>query len=921
MIINEDDYLEHYGTPRHSGRYPWGSGGNVGTPRNQSFVDVVKDLRRKGMTDPEICTALGIVNERTGKPSTTTLRAKMTIARNAQKQEEIIQAERLRIKGMSNVEIGKRMGRGESYVRTLLAPGAKERADNLTSVANLLKSEVEAKKYIDVGSGVEKLVDKRLDVNIGDGVSNRIGVSQTKLNTAVAMLKEEGYKVHNVKELQPGTGFYTNRKILCPPETTWGEVQKNKSKIQQIYDFSEDGGRSFSSGKKHKIVAIDPSRVHINYKEDGGDKADGVIYVREGVEDVSLDKSRYAQVRIQVGKGHFIKGMAMYKGDLPEGADLVFNTSKSIDDVGGDKLKALKPLERGIDGKIDKDHPFGTVTRPIILDHDTPKERVTSAMNIVYEEGDWEPWSKNLSSQFLSKQSPTLARTQLNRTLADRQREFDEIVALTNPTVKKRALEDFARGTDAAAVHLKAAALHQKQMWHAILPITSMKPTEVYAPNYEHGERVVLIRHPHGGTFEIPELIVNNRHPEARKLLGDAPDVIGIHHSVAQHLSGADFDGDTVIVIPNNQGKVKTTRALEQLKDFDPRSTYKKYDGMEVMTKEVKAHQMGNISNLITDMTIQQASHEEIARAVKHSMVVIDAEKHELNWKQSAIDHNIAQLKRDYQGGANRGAHTLISLAESQERVPHRRPAWESEGGPIDKQTGELRFTPTGKKTRDRKGNEIDKKIMSTKLAEAKDAHDLSSGTPMEKLYADHSNTLKSLANKARLEMIRTPNLVRSPSAVKAYAKEVDSLNSKLALAIANRPLERQAIQVANAITKVKQQANPNLDGDGVRKVRFQALAEARTRLKADQTVIKITDEEWNAIQAGAISDNKLGQILAKADKKRVRELATPRKPRLMTPAKTQQAKALLDQGYNRAEVAQRLGVSLTTLDTSTSGE
>ena len=68
----------------------------------------------------------------------------------------------------------------------------------------------------------------------------------------------------------------------------------------------------------------------------------------------------------------------------------------------------------------------------------------------------------------------------------------------------------------------------------------------------ENGERVVLIRHPHGGTFEIPELTVNNKNPDARKIVGTikSQDAIGIHHKVAEHLSGADFDGDTVLVIP-----------------------------------------------------------------------------------------------------------------------------------------------------------------------------------------------------------------------------------------------------------------------------------------------------------------------------------------------------------------------------------
>ena len=51
---------------------------------------------------------------------------------------------------------------------------------------------------------------------------------------------------------------------------------------------------------------------------------------------------------------------------------------------------------------------------------------------------------------------------------------------------------------------------------------------------------------------------------------------------------------------------------------------------------------MGKISNLITDMTLLGASEDKLARAVRHSMVVIDDEKHHLDYKQSEKDNNIA---------------------------------------------------------------------------------------------------------------------------------------------------------------------------------------------------------------------------------------------------------------------------------------
>lgn len=893
MNLTEEQYLAHYGILRRSGRYPWGSGGpeyagKTQPARNMSFINHVDSLRAAGMSDTEIAQGMGI--------STTQLRAAKSIAKNQIKAANISQAERLRAHGYSNVAIAEKMGlAGESTVRALLAPGAKDRADILTSTADMLRKEVEDKKYIDIGVGVE----------------NHIGVSKERLNTAVAMLREEGYPVHSIKVQQIGTGKDTELKILAAPGTSWKEVQQNRAAIQQIIPKSDDGGVTFGGQKKHPPVSIHPDRVAVKYAEDGGTKADGVIFVRPGVEDVSLGKARYAQVRVKVGNDHYLKGMAMYKDDLPEGVDLVFNTSKSST---GNKLDAMKPM------KDDPDLPFGSVTRPLIVNPGSKDEHVKSAMNIVNEEGNWGEWSKTLSSQMLSKQNPSLARTQLDMTLERRKQELADIKALTNPTIRRKMLETYADETDSAAVHLKAAAL-PRQASHVILPISSMPPTQIYAPNHVDGERVVLIRHPHGGTFEIPELTVNNRNAEARRLLargGRAPiDAVGIHHSVAERLSGADFDGDTVLVIPNPGGRIKTSPALKELENFNPRTTYKGFEGMKPIGNR-KQREMGDISNLITDMTIKGASHDEIARAVRHSMVVIDAEKHNLNYKQSAIDNGIASLKAKYQGSPKAGAATLISRARSRQDVPHRKPRPQSEGGPIDKATGRKVFVETGKVKVLPTGEAVPVTIRSRKLAETDDAATLSSGTPMEKIYVEHSNNLKGLANQARLASLDTVPLRYSPSAKKTYGSEVTSLNAKLNLALKNAPRERQAQLLANAVVKAKRDANPDLDKDSLKKIKFQALAEARIRTGAGKQRIHIEDKEWDAIQAGAISSSKLSKILANADLDRVRELATPRSAQLMTRAKTQRAKAMLDSGYTRAEIASALGVSLSTLDQAT---
>lgn len=894
MIINEADYLAHYGILRRSGRYPWGSGGDA-YQNHVGFLSYVDDLAKQGLSQTEIAKGLGI--------STTTLREYKAVAKNEIKQNKILEIERLKAKGMSNTAIGQQVGLPEATVRSWLKEGVKEKAQIIDATSTALKAHIEQKGFVDVGAGVEY----------------QLGVSDGKLKQSIAKLRDEGYNLYYVKETQLGTGKETTIKVLAKPGISYSEVSQNRDKIGPPNAHSKDGGRTYQ--EPLPPLSISPKRVGVNYAEDGGAEADGVIYVRPGVKDVSLGGARYAQVRIAVGKDKYLKGMAMYKDDLPDGVDLVFNTNKSRKDAPN-KLDTMKDMNKLEDGSLDVANPFGaSISRQLTSHGKDGSAKVTSVMNIVNEEGDWSKWSKNLSSQMLSKQPPVLAKTQLNKAYEARLKEYERISQLTNPAVKKKLLETFGDEADSAAVHLKAAALGARQGTHVILPIKSMSPSEVYAPNYNNGERVVLIRYPHAGTFEIPELVVNNRHKEARSLLGDARDAIGIHSSVAERLSGADFDGDTVLVIPNNQNRIKTSAALKDLQGFDPRTQYKGYEGMPRMTARQKGKEMGDVSNLITDMTIKQASASEIARAVKHSMVVIDAEKHGLNWKLSAEQNGIKALKEKYQGGPKAGAATLISRAGGIERVPQQIPRRARDGGPIDKETGKRVFTPTGESYVDAKGKVVVKTTKAKRLSVYDDAHDLVSeptGTPIERLYADHSNRLKALANQARKESVNIPPTKYSPSARKVYEKEVSSLNAQLALAKQNAPYERQAQLIGNATYKQKLAVDPNMDETTKKKVKAQAINEARNRVGARKIKIDITDTEWEAIQAGALHDTRLKEILSNADLDRVKELATPKPQRSLTSAKASRAQQMLNAGATRAEVANALGVSLTTLDAYT---
>lgn len=884
IVIEEDDLL-HYGIIRRSGRYPWGSGKDENT-HNKMFLDHVSELKAQGQSESDIAKGFDM--------TVTQLRAEKTIAKNQQKQAQIAMAQRLQNKGYSTNAIAKRMQIPESTARTLLAPGAKDKADVLTSTANALRKRVDEVTYLDVGRGTE----------------NQVGISKTKLETATQMLKMEGYEVHNVPIPQiTNINQKTTAKVLCPPGTTQKEVWENQGKIQAFKMFSEDFGRNYYG--LHPPIQINPDRVEVIWNEDGGKERDGVVFVRPGKEDLSLGGKNYAQVRIAIGDKHFIKGMAVVNSDLPEGVDLQFHTNKFKKNAKS-KLDAFKSIEEDADPQ----NPFKAVINQIVVDHGQKTERVTSAMNIVYEEGDWAEWNRTLSSQMLSKQDPKLIKSQLDFTKDKRQRSLDEISALTNPTVRKKLLYDFAESTDSASAHLKAAAL-PRQATHVILPLSTMKPTEIYAPNYKSGEKVVLIRHPHGGVFEIPELTVNNRNPEGRKFIGNkAMDAIGIHHSVAAWLSGADFDGDTVLVIPNEKGPllIKHEKPLEGLKDFDPIASYPGYPGMKPL--RATGNEMGKISNLITDMTLLGASHEELSRAIRHSMVVIDAEKHNLDYRLSANDNGIKQLKEKYQTG---GASTLLSRAGAKIRPVERKLRGRTQGGPVDLKTGAKVWVPTGAiyKTGPNAGEP--KRFKIERLAYETDATKLisNSNTQIERMYADYSNDLKHMANGARLASEKTPRSRYSSSANKVYAKEVASLNAKLETAKAKAPLERQAQIYARKIVSMQRAANPNMSKETRNKIQQQALDAARNRFGSKKTRIEITKTEWDAIQAGAISDTKLTDILTNANMDTVHKLAMPKTTILMSPSMINRAKSMYASGYTTKQVADHLGVSLSTLKDS----
>ena len=895
---------------------------------------------------------------------------------------------------------GKRMGVRESTVRSWLNQESESRMKQARNTADFLKKQVDQKKMIDVGVNVER------ESALGN-------ISREKLDTALYLLKKEGYHVYSGRVPQPtNKNNMTTIKVLTTPDKKHADIYKY-DEIKTITDYiSRDGGQTFEK-KFTYPSSLDSKRLKIRYDEDGGTLKDGIVELRRNVPDLSLGESRYAQVRILVDGTHYIKGMAVYSDHMPDGIDVIFNTNKSRVKCPN-KTDVLKEIKK------DPDNPFGSAIKDAdqggqywydsktgqrISGADKNPNKKLGLINKRADEGDWTDWKDALPSQFLSKQSLPLAKKQLNLAKAEKAEEFEEIKSLTNPTVKKYYLEKFASKCDGAAVDLKAAAL-PGQKYHVIVPVNSLTDSEVYAPQYKPGTKLALVRYPHGGTFEIPILTVTDKNQTAKKLIGsDSIDAICINKKVADRLSGADFDGDTVMCIPTHDrmGRVRITsqRELKGLKGFDPKLEYgtevkidsngnKTYyrAGHKVDIMKRTDFEMGKISNLITDMTLGGAPNEQIARAVRHSMVVIDAEKHKLDYKQSFRDNGIADLQRQWQVKYDKngnvrygGASTIVSKAKGPVNILKRKgearindpsKSWYDPNRPkgsliyftapdnelyyavgnYNKKTGEKtlvtinnkkitynmnnqgdrdKYEPVMKKNNKtgevyftNKDGSIHYKTKARTMEVKKmslydDANDLVSSMrhPMELLYADYANNMKALANQARIEKINTPNLKYSPNAKKIYAKEVSSLEAKLNNAELNTIRERTATRLAASEIKRKKDANPDLKGEDLRKVSQRSITKYREEVGSvsrRERNIQISDKEWEAIQAGAISENKLKRILNNSDPDSLRQKAMPKASNGLNSAQIARIKAMKDSNFTLSQIAEKMNLSPSTI-------
>ena len=943
----EKDYIAHVGVSildgapgPGSGRYPLGSGKNP-YQRPADFLSRVEKMHSDGMSNAQIARQMGIIDygekkrrlkaegktpeeidvllhipDEKDKPNTTRFNAYIAIEKHAERQRNVSRAKELHDQGLSLRQIAKEMGlTSESSVRALLNEDVERRKNQSMVIADKLREECDRYGMIDVGKGVER----------------SLNISKEKLREACYILEDEGYHIYGGRMSQPqDKQKATTLSVLTRPEYQHKDIY-DYSKIHMIDDcISHDGGQSLE--KFIYPASMDPSRVKIRYAEDGGIDKDGVVEIRRGVKDLSLGESHYSQVRILVGGTHYIKGMAVYSDgeDMPDGVDIIFNTNKKSGTpmMGGKDDTVLKPIKK------DPDDPFGSLIKTPSQGGqsyyiDDNGEKKLSLINKRADEGDWSDWSNKLPSQFLAKQPLYLIDRQLNLAKDQTKAEFDEICALENPTVKKNLLSQFANKCDGTASSLHAAAL-PNQKYKVILPVTSLKDNEVYAPGYENGTKLALVRFPHGGTFEIPIVTVNNRNKEAEKTITpNASDAIGINKPVADRLSGADFDGDTVMVIPQSDTiNVVSTPQFSGLKDFDPKLEYggKPEGTYHRMKKKQTQTEMGIISNLITDMTLMGATEDELTRAVKHSMVVIDAEKHGLDYRQSEKDNDIKALHKKYQGHYDEngkykeGAATIISRAGADTEIRKRRGS-----GRIDPETGKVKYTQVEEHFTDKNGKDRVRMQKVSRMSVTDDARELMSGNPgsyeKEVRYADYANFMKEMSSQARIIIAKNEKIQYDSQANAKYKDEVDHLKAQLNIALKNKPRERAAQGLANSWIKEKEALYKDQGlsyddyKDDLKKYSTKALVAARYEVGSKRSEITISDREWEAIQSGAISENILKEILEHTDPDRVKELATPRSSKEITDLQRSRIRTLQQSGYTNAEIAEAVGVSSSAVD------
>ena len=285
---SEEKSLTHYGMPRRSGRYPWGSGED---PYQHSidFLGRVEEMRKNKFTytdkDGKTWTGDNAIAKSMGLTSSE-FRIELSLCNSERRMKQVARAQSLRDDGLGYTEIGRLMGVRESTVRSWLEEKAAAKM-------------VEARLTADF---IQDQVDKYGMVDVGKGAAAELRISNERMKEALYILENNGYPVYGggiPNVTNPGKQL--NQTVVCKPGT----------KANEIYDFSKvhalnedryitrDGGETFV--KKFQYPAsMDSKRMMIRYNEEGGLEKDGIVEIRRNVPDLSLGESRYAQVRILV---------------------------------------------------------------------------------------------------------------------------------------------------------------------------------------------------------------------------------------------------------------------------------------------------------------------------------------------------------------------------------------------------------------------------------------------------------------------------------------------------------------------------------------------------------------------------------------------------------------------------------------------
>ena len=145
-----EEILMHYGMPRRSGRYPWGSGDNP-YQHSGDFLSRVDELKSQGMSDTEIAKAMGL--------TTTQYRTQKSLAKDERRALDVARAKSLREDGLSLNEIAKEMGfANDSSVRSLLNENSEVRMNQAKTTAEIIKKQIDEKALTNNSKSLNKSI-------------------------------------------------------------------------------------------------------------------------------------------------------------------------------------------------------------------------------------------------------------------------------------------------------------------------------------------------------------------------------------------------------------------------------------------------------------------------------------------------------------------------------------------------------------------------------------------------------------------------------------------------------------------------------------------------------------------------------------------------------------------------------------------